>query len=107
MRTSPASWWSCSRWVSATTTSGTSGRPRALKLPSDGSGVVERVIRMGQAVYNPPDVAGWPGGRAWLNSGTWIERLNFANAIAAVRGDNRMLPIPIDRYLQDHGLRRA
>jgi len=64
------------------------------------------MIRMGQNLYNPPNVAGWPGGRSWLNSGTWIERLNYANAVTAVRGDARMLSLTVGRYLGDRGLRR-
>ncbi|HEY3111109.1 MAG TPA: DUF1800 domain-containing protein [Chloroflexota bacterium] len=79
---------------------------RQLGVPSDGSGVVERMIRMGQNLYNPPNVAGWPGGRSWLNSGTWIERLNYANAATAARGDQGMLSLPLGRYLDERGLRR-
>jgi hypothetical protein len=79
---------------------------RQLGVPTDGSGVIERMIRMGQNLYNPPNVAGWPGGRSWLNSGTWIERLNYANAVTAVRGDSRMLPFEMRRHLEERGLRR-
>ena len=38
---------------------------------------------MGQELFNPPNVAGWPGGTSWLNSGSWLARLNFANQVAA------------------------
>jgi len=38
---------------------------------------------MGQELFNPPNVAGWPGGTNWLNSGTWLTRLNYANQVAA------------------------
>ena len=31
---------------------------------------------MGQALFRPPSVAGWDGGRAWINSGSWIARHN-------------------------------
>jgi uncharacterized protein (DUF1800 family) len=36
---------------------------------------------MGQALYEPPNVAGWPGNAAWLNASTMFARLNFVNAI--------------------------
>jgi hypothetical protein len=36
---------------------------------------------MGQVLFEPPNVAGWPGGAAWLNSATIFARLNFLNAI--------------------------
>ncbi len=37
---------------------------------------------MGQIPMEPPNVAGWPGGSAWLNSATMFARLNFINQIA-------------------------
>jgi uncharacterized protein (DUF1800 family) len=48
----------------------TGGRPRASFL----RGAVER---MGQKLLYPPNVAGWEGGRAWINSTTVIERFRF------------------------------
>ena len=35
---------------------------------------------MGQVLFYPPNVAGWPGGTAWINSSTLLARVNFANA---------------------------
>jgi len=32
---------------------------------------------MGQALLDPPNVAGWPGGAAWLSTGSWIARMRF------------------------------
>jgi len=43
--------------------------------------------RMGQDLLNPPSVKGWDGGAAWINATTMVERLNFANRLAATRGD--------------------
>src|SRR5258708_40092967 len=40
---------------------------------------------MGQLLFFPPNVAGWPGGASWINSSTLLNRINFANA-AARRG---------------------
>ncbi len=34
--------------------------------------------RMGQELYNPPSVEGWHLGQEWLDSGSLIERVNFA-----------------------------
>jgi uncharacterized protein (DUF1800 family) len=33
--------------------------------------------RQGQALFNPPSVKGWDGGRAWLNSNTTLMRQNW------------------------------
>jgi uncharacterized protein (DUF1800 family) len=35
---------------------------------------------MGQVLFYPPNVAGWPAGTSWVNSSTLLNRLNFANA---------------------------
>ncbi len=40
---------------------------------------------MGQDIFNPPNVAGWPGGPTWLSSALWLQRANFANTIATKR----------------------
>jgi len=34
---------------------------------------------MGQELFFPPDVNGWPGGADWINSNTLLVRYNFAN----------------------------
>jgi uncharacterized protein (DUF1800 family) len=34
---------------------------------------------MGQSLFLPPNVAGWPGGSSWINSSTLLTRLNFLN----------------------------
>jgi uncharacterized protein (DUF1800 family) len=34
---------------------------------------------MGQTLFYPPNVAGWPSGTSWVNSSTLLTRLNFVN----------------------------
>jgi uncharacterized protein (DUF1800 family) len=41
---------------------------------------------MGQILYYPPNVAGWPAGTSWINSSTLLSRINFANAAARRMG---------------------
>jgi hypothetical protein len=57
------------------------GAARALGIETDAKGVPTVLARMGQELFNPPNVAGWPGGPSWLTSGTWLARLNLANAL--------------------------
>lgn len=38
---------------------------------------------MGQALFAPPNVKGWPGSRTWLNTSTTLERDNFASILAS------------------------
>ena len=35
---------------------------------------------MGQTLFDPPDVGGWPNNEAWVSSNTVIERVNFITA---------------------------
>jgi hypothetical protein len=37
---------------------------------------------MGQRLFEPPNVKGWPGGQTWLNTSTILARDNFAGALA-------------------------
>src|SRR5580765_8433646 len=38
---------------------------------------------MGQELFEPPNVAGWPPGAAWFSTGTMLARTNFAATLAA------------------------
>ncbi len=44
--------------------------------------LVNRMQAMGQELFAPPNVKGWPGGKAWLNTATLLARHNFAQALA-------------------------
>jgi uncharacterized protein (DUF1800 family) len=43
--------------------------------------LAEWIARMGQDLFYPPNVFGWPGGRNWLNSRALVARINFASAL--------------------------
>src|SRR5438874_2989183 len=40
------------------------------------------LAQMGQVLFYPPNVAGWPGASSWINSPALLTRLNFAGAVA-------------------------
>ena len=64
------------------------GTIRALGLldpPPSTLVLAEWIRRIGQDLFYPPNVGGWPGGRTWLTTRTIVARANFANAL--VRGD--------------------
>ncbi len=50
--------------------------------------------RMGQDLFDPPNVGGWPGGRTWITSRALIARANYAAAL--VEGPNAGRPDPYD-----------
>jgi uncharacterized protein (DUF1800 family) len=45
--------------------------------------LASRIDAMGQQLFAPPNVKGWPGGRAWLNTSTVLARHNFAQLVAS------------------------
>jgi uncharacterized protein (DUF1800 family) len=46
-----------------------------------------RSRRMGQSLFQPPDVNGWEVGRGWINTTAMIERFNFASHITSSRDE--------------------
>src|SRR5207244_658136 len=51
---------------------------------------------MGQQLFAPPNVAGWPGGLAWISAGTLLARYGCARDVAAGRGRTlRVDPTPL------------
>ncbi len=36
---------------------------------------------MGQGLMTPPSVEGWQGGNEWINTGTYVERINFVGRV--------------------------
>ena len=64
---------------------------------------------MGQDLFNPPNVKGWPGGKTWMNTMTLITRVNFASGLITEMGRRGMLSAASaarHRRLR-HGARRA
>jgi uncharacterized protein (DUF1800 family) len=41
---------------------------------------------LGQSLYHPPTVRGWPGGRRWINAATLVGRSNLAAALLSGSG---------------------
>jgi uncharacterized protein (DUF1800 family) len=51
----------------------------------------------GQELFAPPNVEGWLGGSLWINSGTLLERTNWAADLVWGRPENGLLPFdPLD-----------
>jgi uncharacterized protein (DUF1800 family) len=56
-------------------------------------GLAVAISRMGQKLFAPPNVKGWPGGRSWLNTSTLLARNNFAEEVAMGRGASINQPV--------------
>ena len=62
------------------------GLVRTLETPTRDARVLAGALRrMGQEPFNPPNVAGWPGGRSWINTATLFVRQNLATYLVTGR----------------------
>ncbi|GAC1653434.1 MAG: hypothetical protein NVS4B12_25160 [Ktedonobacteraceae bacterium] len=62
------------------------GTYRALNAQGNGKGLEYMTAIMGQTLFDPPNVAGWPADKVsalWLNSGTWMARLNYIDSLVS------------------------
>lgn len=57
------------------------GTSRALGLSRIDGTALPVLKQMGQVLFYPPNVAGWPGGANWLTSDTMIARQNFVKRL--------------------------
>ena len=61
------------------------GAVRALEMfdpPPSTIVLAEWTAALGQDLFEPPNVFGWPGGRSWINTRSLIARANFAQRLA-------------------------
>ncbi len=64
------------------------GAYRGLGVQGNGKNLGLMTTLMGQTLFDPPNVAGWPGDKVsalWLNSGTWMTRLNYVDLLLVNR----------------------
>jgi uncharacterized protein (DUF1800 family) len=60
------------------------GAARALELfepPPSTLALADWSARLGQELFYPPNVFGWPGGRAWITPRSALRRVNYATAL--------------------------
>jgi uncharacterized protein (DUF1800 family) len=53
--------------------------------PGSGSELAGFSSLLGQEVFNPPDVSGWPHGMGWINTATLLSRYLFADLLVITR----------------------
>ena len=58
------------------------GALKTMGATAVGARTLGALVQMGQIPMQPPNVAGWPGGRLWLNTGTYLARVGYLNQLA-------------------------
>jgi uncharacterized protein (DUF1800 family) len=61
------------------------GLLRGLEGATNTIALADDLDRLGQAVFFPPSVKGWDGGRAWINSSTLLGRANLVGRVVRDR----------------------
>ena len=59
--------------------------------------------RLGQDLFDPPNVGGWPGGRSWLSARSLIGRASYASALVGAQGIGRERPLEPIALARRHG----
>jgi uncharacterized protein (DUF1800 family) len=59
--------------------------------------------RLGQDLFAPPNVGGWPEGRAWLTHQGLVGRANYAAALVGGRLFDRQEPVAVLALAERHG----
>jgi uncharacterized protein (DUF1800 family) len=80
------------------------GSLKSLGTRNVGPDITQQLRRMGQDLFNPPDVSGWKGGPAWITATTLFERFNFANRLVTERDDAKPYFTDVAGQLRAHGL---
>lgn len=77
-------------------------------------GLTDRVPRIardtqseGQALFDPPSVAGWNWGEAWVNSNTLLARANFANDVTRRGKPGQLMNLDAAALLQANNAGRT
>jgi uncharacterized protein (DUF1800 family) len=71
------------------------GALRTLGAPGQTKLVTGSASNMGQILFDPPDVGGWPNNDSWISSNTVVARVNFVtNLLNAVK----ILPSAADAH---------
>jgi uncharacterized protein (DUF1800 family) len=80
------------------------GSLKSLNVQDIGPDVTAVLRRMGQDLLNPPDVSGWRGGSAWINSTTLFERFNWGDRLAMGRDSSKPYFADVPAQLQAQGI---
>ncbi len=66
---------------------------RATRASTNAKTLPDHLADMGMSLFDPPTVNGWNNGLAWLSSGQFLARFEFAQALAAGRsGELKLSP---------------
>ena len=82
------------------------GLLRSLEATAGLPQIAEQIRELGQMPLFPPNVKGWPGGLAWINSSTLLGRANFVRQL--VQDNNTLFGgVTLEAYIDKLGWKSA
>lgn len=63
------------------------GTIKTMQVQNLDGDLTSSMSRMGQSLFEPPNVKGWDGGRAWISTNTMMERFNFETRVTQQKFD--------------------
>jgi len=79
------------------------GLLRALEATTNMTELAADLAQLGQAVFFPPNVKGWDGGRTWINSSTLLGRANLIGRLVRP-GESRLAGGGMAELAASHGV---
>ncbi|MFQ5642601.1 MAG: DUF1800 family protein, partial [Thiogranum sp.] len=68
------------------------GSVRILDIPvEDGTRLARAGRLLGQDLFNPPNVKGWPGGTAWIDSASLLDRQTLIEKMTRLPGTRQAM----------------
>ncbi len=83
------------------------GAIKSLQVKHLDDSLPSQIERMGQSLFQPPNVKGWEGGAAWISSDKMMARFNFASSITAPRLKEIESQTPLSKLLYAEGVHNA
>lgn len=77
---------------------------RAIEAPVNAYALADDLRDLGQAVFYPPNVKGWDGGTAWINSATLVGRANLIWSLATDRDGRYKTAAALERLAALSGI---
>ena len=78
------------------------GLVRSLEAPADGQVYADAAASIGQDLYNPPDVNGWPGGEQWISTYTLLERIRLVRRLVGQGRDDHVCGLDIRKVISEN-----
>jgi len=75
---------------------------RALEAPQLSKAIAQAGSGMGQALFDPPEVGGWPSNASWVSSNNVLTRVNFV--VASLSGLQKVPPFRDAHQVQLDGI---